>query len=258
MSPPTHTDEIFLSSNPLAKRKINNYLARTQWDLFYKILSDRLGLNVELIPPSKECPDAVLTGIAGISFRKTFYKSFFPTSQQRFESLYSCLSENYPVKAFAANITFLGHKDIVPALDSILILGYRQHSELAQHEALANEIPSAKILSLQIVDDRLHFLDNMLTVLGENEVMFYRGLFSRPSESSLMGTFKNTLIYRLDDVNKHYCSSLVIGKNILCTNFFKEGDILLRSLGYQIMKVDISEFEKLGYNLNSLILSLNS
>ena len=67
MCPPDYFN-VEYEINPWTDRRIevDKALAREQWDILYRTLSDAIGANVEIVPPVRGLPDFVFAANAGL------------------------------------------------------------------------------------------------------------------------------------------------------------------------------------------------
>lgn len=258
MCPPDYY-EIAYEINPWMslRRNVNPSVARTQWDLLYKLLTDQLGVQVELINPVKGLPDMVFTASAGLVWNHTFIRSNFRPKQRQpeaafFESWFQ--EHHYEIITLPKVLYFEGESDAF-ITGEYLFCGYHFRSDVQAHHLVA-EIVHKKVHSLALKDERFYHLDTCFCPISEKTAIYYGGGFNENDRMDLKRQIPNSILVRTDEALKFICNSIVVGPKIVTPAKCPQTTELLRILGYQVYPVDLSEFIKAGGNAKCLVLTL--
>lgn len=258
MCPPDYFQSPF-EINPwmIIRRNINMSLARTQWDLLYKLLTDQMGVEVELIKPVKGLPNMVFAGHAGLVFNKIFVRSNFRHKERQpeeafFEAWFT--EQAYEVKTLPKVHSFEGEADSL-IMGDVLVCGYHLAQDIQAHEYLS-KLTGKRCLSLGISDERLHRLDLCFCRLGPDSALYFSHAFNLNSQQLLKEFLLNSVLVRQDEALNLACNSIVIGKKIITANKAPQTHALLKLLGYQVYQLELSEFVKAGGSAKALALRL--
>jgi len=256
MCPPEHYEEaLTMCQRTIARCSVNSTLAKAQWQILYKVLTDQIGAEVEVIDPVRGLPNMVFAAHAGIVAGKTFIRSNYRQKERQpecafFEKWFE--EHGYDVTTVAKGFIFDGEGDIVPH-STQLFYGYHSKSELHMPELVASKM-ELNPASLQLIDDRFHHLDTCLCVLNPDTILYYRDAFSEGANQILRSIVKNCIVVRRDEALTWACNSIVIDKRVIVSNECHLSAEMLRLLGYRIYRVDISEFKKVCVGVKSLVL----
>lgn len=258
MCSPEHYEEALpLCQRTLARVSVNGTLARAQWQILYKVLTDQIGAEVELIEPVRGLPNMVFAAHAGIVSGKTFIRSNYRVKERQpegafFEKWFE--EHGYSVATIAKGFIFDGEGDMIPHARQ-LFYGYHSKSELHMPELVSAKMELGPA-SLQLIDDRFHHLDTCLAVLNPDTILYYRDAFSEGANQILRDTVKNCIVLRRDEALAWACNSIVIDKRIIISNECHLSSEMLRLLGYRVYRIDISEFRKACISVKSLVLRI--
>lgn len=259
MCPPDYY-EIAYEINPWMslRRNINTSLARTQWDLLYKLLTDQIGVQVELINPVKGLPDMVFTASAGMVWNHAFIRSNFRHKQRQpeaafFESWFQ--EHHYDVITLPKVLYFEGESDAFVAGD-YLFCGYHFRSDIQAHHLVA-EIVQKTMISMALTDERFYHLDTCFCPISDKTALYYGKGFNESDEHNLRKQIPNSILVRIDEALQFICNSIVVGNKIITPAKCPQTIEMLRFLGYHVYPVDLSEFIKAGGNAKCLVLTLD-
>lgn len=258
MCPPDYY-EIAYEINPWMniRKNVNPAVARAQWDLLYKLLTDQLGVQVELINPVKGLPDMVFTASAGLIWNRTFIRSNFrPKPRQPEAAFFEAWFQehHYEIATLPKVLYFEGESDAFIAGD-YLFCGYHFRSDIQAHHLVA-EIVQKKMVSLALTDERFYHLDTCFCPISNKTALYYGKAFNESDHGNLKRQIPNSVLVRLEEALKFICNSIVVGHKIIVPAKCPQTTEMLRLLGYQVYPVDLSEFIKAGGNAKCLVLTL--
>lgn len=258
MCPPDYY-EIAYEINPWMslRRNVNLSIARAQWDLLYKLLTDQLGVAVELIKPIKGLPDMVFTANAGLVSEDIYIRSNFRHKERQpeaafFESWFR--ERNYRVHTLPKVHCFEGEGDAFIMGDNVFC-GYHFRSDVQAHQ-LVGAILNKRTLSLELTNERFYHLDTCFCPITDKTALYYPGAFDDYAMRVLKETIPNAFLIRLEEALGFMCNSIVIGDKIIIPQQSHKTGEILRLMGYQVYKVDLSEFIKAGGSAKCLVLYL--
>ena len=239
------------------RRAVNGQLARAQWQILYKILTDQLGADVDLIEPVNGLPNMVFTGNAGLVSGQVFIPSHFRQRERQpetafFESWFR--ERGYEIASLPKAYFFEGEGDAF-IMGDVLISGYRDPTDAHAH-ALVADILRCQRHSFKLVDDRFYRLDTCFLPLGATTAVYYPNAFQDSAASALKKVLKKHIFLRLEEALNLVCHSIVVGKSLITPMACKPTNEMLKLLGYQVHPLDLSEFAKLGAGIKSLVLTL--
>jgi len=274
--------------------KVDRTLATKQWEDLYNAVSEHA--TVELIEPHRSMPDMVFTANAGvvIPWRDLFVVSYMskPQRQQEqhlfgawferrgyyvryldnelninnfFEGEGDCLigergGTHYSYKTWAhfgykKRSTYAGTREAYGAMfDNPL------HFYSVPHSCIDDQL-SLPMLSYELQTDQFYHLDTCLAVLKEKRVLYDAALFATSAQSTIPIAFsifdeEADLHVSEEDANQFACNMIVVGRQIIMPVSSPELKAQLKSLGYQVTQLDMSEFIKAGGACKCLVLTL--
>jgi N-dimethylarginine dimethylaminohydrolase len=221
-------------------------LAARQWADLYRVLTEEVGAQVELVPQEENAPDMVFTANAGLVCGKTVYLSNFRHLERQVEVLpYKAWFESHGYETIAPPVDykFEGEGDALFA-GEWLVAGYRKRSDITSHLWLAEQL-NTPVLSLELVDGRWYHLDTAFFALTPEFVVYYPGAFDDYAGRALQDKFK-TIEVEHEEALRFACNSVVIGKQIVMPAGCPKLQGVLEGLGYTVYTVELSEFLKSG------------
>jgi N-dimethylarginine dimethylaminohydrolase len=231
-------------------------LARRQWDMLYRTLTEEIGASVELVPQAADCPDMVFTANAAVVRGDTaLLANFRHPERQPEEAHFRAWLEasGYRVEALPTSCKFEGEGDALFVGDTIAA-GYLKRSDICAHRWLSETL-SAPVLSLQLADDRWYHLDTCLFALDEHTVAYYPGAFDEYARRVIEANF-DTIEVGVDEALRFACNAVVIGKHVAlpagCPNLMHS----IEARGFEPHAIEMSEFMKAGGACKCLTLFL--
>lgn len=258
MCPPEYYDEAFtMCQRNITRCSVNSALASAQWKILYKILTDQIGAEVDMVEPVRGLPNMVFTGYSGIVSSQNFIRSNYRAKERQpegafFEKWFQ--EHGYNITSVPRGFIFDGEGDMITCNGNILY-GYHSKSELHMPELVGDKM-NQKPVSLQLVDDRFHHLDSCLCVISEGTILYYRHAFGDASQQLIRGLAENCIMVRRDEALTWACCSIVVDRKIVISEESRLSGDMLRLLGYKVYRVNISEFTKVCAGVKSLVLRI--
>lgn len=257
MCPPEHYDIIY-EINPWmdTDRPARHRVARQQWQTLYETYLG-LGVEVKLIEPVAGLPDMVFTANAGLVRGQQFIVSNFRHHQRQPEA--AIFGEwfgarGYQILRLPENCLFEGAGDGFFWRD-VLLAGFGPRSSADSHRYIENLL-GLDVVSLELVDPYFYHLDTCLCLLNEETMVYYPPAFSAESVARIKSLNANLIEVEDDEARRFACNSVPVQNKFVmnegCRHLPKE----LRSLGYEPVELDLSEFIKGGGNARCLTIEI--
>ncbi|MCS6775052.1 MAG: arginine deiminase-related protein [Chloroherpetonaceae bacterium] len=231
-------------------------LATRQWQELYRILTEQVGAQVELIEQAPEAPDMVFTANAGLVRGRYVLLANFRHPQRQVEEPHfrRWFEENgYHVQLLPVGCKFEGEGDALFVGDT-LVAGYLKRSDICSHRHLSDYL-AVPVLSLELVDDRWYHLDTCLFALSADTVVYYPGAFDAYARTVIQNHFETIEVCE-EEALRFACNSVVIGNQVVMPAGCPRIASRLEARGYRVHSVDLSEFLKAGGAAKCLTLFL--
>ena len=229
--------------------------ANSQWYNLFDAVSRHCVIH--LIDGVKNLPDLVFTANAGfVQGNNAILSKFATQERQPEESIFRQWFERKEFSVYQPTANYEGEGDHL--VDNRgrhwMGSGFRTSPGAA---AEIQPILKTTINTLELVDPRWYHLDTCFCPLPNHDaVMWYPGAFGQESQSKIRESFSNSIEISLSDALLFSCNCICIGNNL----FMPTGSTVankLRTLGYGVTEVELSEFLKAGGAAKCLVLHTN-
>jgi N-dimethylarginine dimethylaminohydrolase len=244
--------------NPWMKltNPINIAKANKQWKALHATLR-RLGVQVDLVPQKKGCPDMVFTANAGVVSGQTFVPSHFRYVERQAE--YGAFvryfrGRGYAIADVAQGMFFEGEGDFLPYRD-FYFAGFRYRSESRAH-AKVSALLGKRVIELELAQAHFYHLDTCFFPLDDRTVIYYPGAFDAYGQKAIRRFVENPLPVSTADAQQFACNAFRVGKNVILNKASTGLKLKLRRLGYTTVETPTSEFIKAGGSVKCLLLRL--
>ncbi|MBI3610592.1 MAG: amidinotransferase [Nitrospirae bacterium] len=240
------------------RRPADTALAMRQWQTFYDQLTTGLGVTVELLTPVKGLPDLVFMANAGLASGKKFIRSNFRFPQRQrevpvFEAWFK--DRGYRILPLPPDACFEGEGDAL-SVGKTLFAGYRMRSDIQSHEKIG-EILGCEVLSLELADPRFYHLDTCFCPLSDRAVLYFPGAFDDYGRRVITESVPETIPVTVENAFGFGCNAVVVGRDVVLHAGCEELARELRSRGFAVHELDLSEFIKGGGSAKCLVLRLS-
>lgn len=251
---------IYYEINPWMdrRRQADQAVAVRQWEALYRLLTEELQVQVELLPPVPGLPDLCFTANAGLLVKSLFVSSRFRYREREAEVPHFTqwfMERNYGVACLPEPAFFEGEGDAL-FCGNDLFAGHRFRSELHAHQLLA-ELLGLHVHSLELADPWFYHLDTCLCPLQPGRAAYYPEAFSPASQRFLKETIPELLPVAEAEARRLACNALVIGRSVVINAGCPHLSRTLAEAGYQVHEVETTEFLKAGGGPKCLALSLD-
>lgn len=230
--------------------------AQEQWDKLYKIYTEELGWNVQLIEPVRGLPDMVFATDCCLKIGdKILLSSFrYPERQPETGHFEKWFRDNGHTTFQKARHFFEGGGDNLVCGDKILAgHGFRSAPEAAEEMRAYFD---REVIPLKIVDPNFYHLDTSLAVLSEDTVASYLPALDEASQRRLKAAVPNIIEATLEEARGFGLNAVSDGRTVITSN---ASDSLLakyRTAGFKVISTPILEFRKSGGGVKCLTLEL--
>lgn len=239
------------------KNQVTEETAGDQWRKLYKIYTEQLGWNVQLIKPVKGLPDMVFaTDCCLMIDDKILLSSFrYPERQPETGHFETWFREGGYSKIQKSKNFFEGGGDNLICGDKILAgHGFRSSPEAAKE---LEDYFGREAISLKIIDPRFYHLDTSLAVLSDDTVASYLPALDEPSQARLKAAVPNVIEATLEEAQGFGLNAVSDGQTIITSNESKSLLQKYEAAGFKTIGTPILEFRKSGGGAKCLTLDLD-
>jgi len=235
--------------------------AVAQWQPLYNALTQIA--DVRLIVPQPGSPDMVFTANAGLERDGiVVLSSFFHPERQGEEQHFRRWFERagYAVLDTPRETPFEGEGDALFSTDgSRLWVGYGPRTSLASHHRL-REIWPVEVVSLHLIDPRFYHLDTCFAPLEGSHILYYPGAFDASSLQKIEAFYPADKRIPVEEADalRFACNAVNIGDTILLNEIGPILSAKLRSKGFHLIPLNLSEFLKAGGAAKCLVMKLGT
>lgn len=239
--------------NPWMKnQKIDQLLAMKQWEIFIDTYN-KLGVKVRIIDQIDGLPDMVFTADqAVVKDNIALMSNFAETERKGEQEVYRKWFEDngYELKFLPENLSFEGNGELHFWNDRYFVgTGFRTSTESRSY---IEEILKLPVISLKLVDPYFYHLDTCLLPLDSETIVYYPPAFDSKSQEILKKMVPQLIEFSREDLDYFTANSVVHGSTILCQKALPEFRKKVEGMGFSIIELDVSEFNKSGGGIHCL------
>jgi N-dimethylarginine dimethylaminohydrolase len=221
-------------------------LAMRQWETLRQAYTS-LGHSVSTIEPVPGLPDMVFAANGATVIDGTVLGVRFRYPQRAAEAqayLDWFRSQGWPSVHEPEHVNE-GEGDILVTGDGTVLAGYGFRSDFAAAEELAATF-GRRVVSLRLVDARFYHLDTALCVLDASTAMYYPAAFDDAGRAALASTFAELIEAKDEDAEVLGLNAVSDGRSVVTAAAATGLARSLRSRGFEVLGVDMSELLKAG------------
>jgi N-dimethylarginine dimethylaminohydrolase len=258
MCPPTYFD-VRYSINPWMQvtRPVDRDLAFTQWAWVRDLYRD-LGHHVSEMTPVEGLPDMLFTagGATVVDGRVLLAQFAHAERAAEVRAHHEWFHANGFRDVYTATYVNEGEADCLLAGDRLLCgTGFR--TSRGAHDEIA-EVLGRPVTSLTLVNPRYFHLDIALSVLSEDEIMYYPQAFSPDSQDVLRRLYPNAILATEPDAEVFGLNAVSDGRHVVLSQEATHLIGQLRRHGFIPLGVDVSELAKAGGGVKCCTLELRT
>ncbi|MSR77679.1 MAG: amidinotransferase [Candidatus Omnitrophica bacterium] len=240
------------------RRQPDVALAQKQWKCFYELLTQKLKVTVELIPPVPLLPDMVFTANAGMARRKLFIPSNFRHPERAKEEVPFTQwfrARGYEIQMIEKPYYFEGEGDALSMGDE-LYTGYHFRSDVQSHD-LVSGILKQSYFALELKDKRFYHLDTCFAPVSPNTALVFLDAFATYAQLVILENIADPIRVSEEEALRFACNAVVVEKDIVIPSGCPKVTAELEQRGFTVHATDFSEFMKAGGAAKCLVLSLD-
>jgi N-dimethylarginine dimethylaminohydrolase len=260
MCPPDYF-EVAYSINPWMKATdaVNVSTARAQWDALKQVI-EAAGAKVSEMPAQPGLPDLVFTANAAFMFRnKAIVARYrFPERQGEEPHVVHWLTQQgFEVMTLPKNLYFEGAGDALILQDRVLA-GYRTRTDIQAHNFLTAET-GLPVLSLELTHSRFYHVDVCLCPLSDGSLIYAPDAFDSYGNAVIEANVPaaKRIPVTLEEASRFACNAVNILDTVILNQGSERLNAELKSRGFHVVPLDMSEFLKSGGSSKCLTLRLN-
>jgi N-dimethylarginine dimethylaminohydrolase len=221
-------------------------LAMRQWEALRQTY-ESLGHSVSTIEPVPELPDMVFAANGATVIDSTVLGVRFRYAERAAEAAayMNWFRWNGWTAVHEPEHVNEGEGDILVAGDGTVLAGHGFRSDIAAAEELA-AVFGRKVVSLRLVDDRFYHLDTALCVLDSSTAMYYPAAFDDAGRAVLTSMFPELIEAKDEDAEVLGLNAVSDGRHVVLAAAATGLARSLRSRGFEVVPVDMSELLKAG------------
>ena len=258
MCPPEHFGVLYeINSWMSTEVAVDPERARAQWDALVATLQEA-GAEIELQPAVEGLPDLVFTANAGLVNGRQFVPTRFRHPERQGETPHDIewfASRGWQVDELPEGVAHEGAGDALP-FAGVLVSGYRLRSDAASH-AYVSSLTGAAVRSVELVDPRLYHLDITFCPLDDRRAIVAPTAWDRSGVRVMEALVPEPLAVDRDQAYQFVCNSVVVGRTIVMPACPVPVGRQLEAWGFDVVVVDVSEFQKAGGACRCLTLALD-
>lgn len=234
---------------------VDRALARRQWSALKDRLQD-LGLEVLVVQGEPGLPDMVFAADCGLFVGDMFWVSNFHHPERRGEAAAYASRANalgFAPVPVPAEIGFEGLGDVIVCPRGLVVgRGPRSSPEL---KGWLERQGFPIVAEVSLAQARFYHTANVLACLDAQTVLYYPEAFDQVSRKALGQAFSHLIEVDLSEAaEKFACNCVTVGSRVLMGGSSERLDQVLRDLGWQPERLDVSEFEKSGAGVRCLVM----
>lgn len=258
MCPPEHFGVLYeINSWMSTEVAVDPDRAQEQWDTLRSTLV-AAGAEIELQPPVEGLPDLVFTANAGLVNGHQFIPTRFRHPERQGETPHDLewfASRGWQVDELPLGVSHEGAGDALP-FGGVLVSGYRQRTDAASH-AYVSRLTGAAVRSVELVDPRLYHLDITFCPLDDRHAIVAPSAWDAYGARVMEQLVPEPLVLDRDEAYAFVCNSVVVGSTIVMPACPPAVGRQLEGWGFEVVVVDVSEFQKAGGACRCLTLALD-
>ena len=258
MCPPEHFGVLYeINSWMSTEVAVDLDRAQDQWEGLVRTLR-AAGAEIEVLPPVAGLPDLVFTANAGIVNGDQFVPARFRHPERQGETPHDVAwfaERGWTVDELPLGVSHEGAGDALP-FGSVLVSGYRQRTDAASH-AYVSRLTGAAVRSVELVDPRLYHLDITFCPLDDRRAIVAPAAWDLYGARVMEALVPEPLVVERDEAYAFVCNSVVVGRTIVMPACPARIGRQLEAWGFDVVVVDVGEFQKAGGACRCLTLALD-
>lgn len=232
-------------------------LAKQQWDTLYDIVLNTAGAHVELLEPVAELPDLVFTANAAFVYEDTAVIARYkhPERQPEEELCADWFAhQGFQVFRMPNELPFEGAGDAL-IWNNCILAGYGTRTALESH-TLLSQATGLPVISLELTNPRFYHIDVCLCPLADGSLVYAPSTFTVEGLARLEAEVPpdKRIPVSAAEAARFACNAVNINDKIILNQGSPDLVATLKTRGFQVIPVNLSEFLKAGGSAKCLSL----
>jgi N-dimethylarginine dimethylaminohydrolase len=232
-------------------------LAKQQWDTLYDTVLNTAGAHVELLEPVAELPDLVFTANAAFVYEDTAVIARYkhPERQPEEEVCADWFAhQGFQVFRMPNELPFEGAGDAL-IWNNRILAGYGTRTALESHALLSQAI-GLPVVSLELTNPCFYHIDVCLCPLADGSLIYAPSTFTVEGLARLEAEVPpdKRILVSAAEAARFACNAVNINDKIILNQGSPDLVAALKSRGFQVIPVNLSEFLKAGGSAKCLSL----
>ncbi len=250
--------EIDYEINPWMHKsnQIDPQIALKEWEAL-KLTYQNLGCQVEIIEPTQGWPDMVFTANAGLTYgdHKLLLSKFKFAERQGEEPFFKYWFQQRNWTVTELDIPFEGQGESF-LWNGLILAGYGFRSN-EQTASAIEYLTAKKVVQLELIDPKFYHMDMALSPISADIIAYYPKAFSTDSINKIKSLGADLIEISDLDAEAFGANLVSVDKTIVMVKGTTQLPGELKSRGFDIIELDMSEFRKSGGGVRCLTLDLN-
>lgn len=240
------------------EHKVNQSLAKTQWEALYRTLQTS-GAEIKLVPPVKGLPDLVFTANAGLFYKNKIILPHFKFKERQGELPYytkwfeengftiaNTITDETPYYEGAGDSLLAGNK---------LFAGYGFRSDRKFYEE-ADFFDHSQIILCELADPYFYHIDTCFCPLNEKIAMWYPPAFTKETQKKIENEIELIAVEE-PEAKQFACNAVVLNQKVILPAGCEKIKSDLEKIDFEAIPCDVSEYIKAGGACKCLTLRLD-
>ena len=228
-----------------------------EWRGLYRLLRDKLDVQVDLLEPRPDMPKLVLAASGGLVWGDSFIASRFRDNSRQperaaWENFF--LVRGYAMPALPEGCSFEGERDAVVVGDTYFA-GYHSDEELVAHGAVA-EIVDNEVVSLRLSDSWDGPLDTCLCPMGEGRVLYHPEAFDAVAREMLEDAVAGLQPLDAADARRLGCNAVAVNGCVILPEGCQVTAARLEQEGFRVHTLSLHSCASRGAGPKALVLKI--
>ncbi|MEE8601045.1 dimethylarginine dimethylaminohydrolase family protein [Euzebya tangerina] len=257
MCAPTFFDVVY-SINPWMGGTVDPDVAMTQWETLAAAIR-MAGGEVDVVQPMADLPDMVFVANAGVVSGPAFIPGAMRYPERAPETaafVQWAGAVGFTVERLPEGAVLEGTGDAMP-LGDVVVSGYGARTNRAAHAALTR-LTDVEVVPVRLQDPRWYHVDLTLCPLDSRRAMVYPEAYDRAGAAAVIAHIAEPLVLTEAEAATFAANSIVVGRTVIMPACPPRVGRLLEAWGFDVVVVDVGEFQKAGGAVRCLTLPLDT
>jgi N-dimethylarginine dimethylaminohydrolase len=236
---------------------VDQSLAQRQWDRLREAIEHKAGTYIELLEPVAGLPDLVFTANAAFVYGKLALIARYKHPERQPEEAHCAqwfTDKGFDVVRLPDALPLEGTGDAL-LWEQKIFAGYGMRSHPKSHAILA-EKSGLEVISLELRDPSYYHIDVCLCPLADGSLLYAPSVFTPEGVAQIAAHVppEKRIPVSAEEVARFACNAVSINDSIIVAQGSPAMEEALRTRGFNVIPLDLSEFLKSGGSAKCLSL----